>query len=126
MVDYIGTLMSGVTGILFVVLGIPLVLEKVPPNYIYGARINKYVFQDKEIWYAVNKETGQQISGYGVVLLLIAGTTVPFIGNVGAQLITTIAVGILMLVLAIVLLVRGIKTSNRMAVEKGLRSKDED
>lgn len=123
MENTIGTLMAGSLGIIFIALGIPLYLEKIPPNYWYGARINRYVFEDKEIWYAVNKGTGLQISIFGVLLVLIAAVTVPFLGNEKAQTIISIAVGVLMLPIVALMLTWGIRTTNRMAEEKGLKSR---
>lgn len=41
-------------GLLSVILGIPLYLQKVKPNYIYGYRTLK-TLSNERIWYAANK-----------------------------------------------------------------------
>jgi uncharacterized membrane protein len=56
----------GLIGIVFIALGIPLKRGKVPPNVWYGFRTRK-TLSNPEIWYAVNRVTGQD--------MIVAGTT---------------------------------------------------
>jgi uncharacterized membrane protein len=55
-------------GIVFVALGLPLKLEKVPPNWFYGFRTPK-TLSSKEIWYPVNRVAGIDMIRTGVVLI---------------------------------------------------------
>ncbi len=57
------------TGLLFVVLGIPLYLKKVKPNDMYGFRTPK-TMSDPEIWYAINSRGGFDFCIAGVVVML--------------------------------------------------------
>lgn len=61
------------SGLLFIGLGIPLILEKISPNSSYGFRTEK-TLSDPMIWYAANR-----VSGWGMV---VAGTVI-FLGSVG-------------------------------------------
>ena len=47
-------------GLLFVVLSIPLIQERVPPNSIYGFRTAKSL-SDPNIWYAINRISGSLV-----------------------------------------------------------------
>jgi len=49
-------------GPLFVLMTIPLILKKIPPNGWYGIRSEKLCTQgNEELWYKANKYGGQQI-----------------------------------------------------------------
>ena len=52
---------------LFIILSIPLILEKVRPNHIYGVRI-KTTFSNDEIWYKANKICGWYLLMASIVL----------------------------------------------------------
>ena len=54
-------------GFLFIVLSVPLIQERVPPNSSYGFRTAKSL-SDPKIWYAINRISG--------VDLLIAGALI--------------------------------------------------
>lgn len=58
---------SLILGGLLVVLSIPLILQKVPPNGLYGFRTEKTLSSDA-IWYEANARAG--------VALLVAGAVV--------------------------------------------------
>jgi len=59
------------TGLLMIVLAVPMVLEKVPPNNIYGFR-TKRTLSDPEIWYPANAYAGKWLLVYGVVTTAMA------------------------------------------------------
>ena len=42
------------SGILLILISIPLYLQKVPPNGLYGFRIRK-IMENPELWYPVNR-----------------------------------------------------------------------
>ena len=54
-------------GVLFIVLSVPLIQGRVPPNSFYGFRTAKSL-SDPKIWYAINRISG--------IDLLIAGTII--------------------------------------------------
>jgi uncharacterized membrane protein len=58
-----------VVGIVFVGLGIPLLLGRVPPNSWYGCRTNKSLSEER-IWYAINRVTGKDLILTGSLTLI--------------------------------------------------------
>jgi uncharacterized membrane protein len=60
-------LLYGLTGLLFVGIGIPLALQKVRPNPWYGFRTSK-TLSDPHIWYAANQVTGIDLILAGAAL----------------------------------------------------------
>ena len=48
------------SGILLVLVGIPLMLRKVPPNWAYGVRLEA-TLSDDSVWYAVNAQAGRDL-----------------------------------------------------------------
>lgn len=98
----INSLFIGV-GIIFIILAVPLILQKVPPNQWYGFRTPK-TLSDEHIWYPVNKLMGYDLLGVGIAIIisglsmLLTGRSLPlsqvlFI-NVGV-LLTALALGVL-------------------------------
>lgn len=59
-------------GLLFILLALPLVQKKVPPNGLYGFRISKALDSEAN-WYAVNAYGGRQLINWSVLLLVIGG-----------------------------------------------------
>jgi len=62
-----------IVGITFIIISIPGILEKVPPNRWYGFRVAK-TFSDERIWYAANRVMGIDMLIAG--LLIVAGAIV--------------------------------------------------
>jgi hypothetical protein len=64
--------MYGVTnlssGILFILISIPLVLEKIPMNRLYGFRVQK-AFSSDENWFKINRYGGSQLIKWSVFLV---------------------------------------------------------
>lgn len=83
-------------GLLFVGLGIPLALGKVPPNRLYGFR-TKRTLADAGLWYAANRFLGLAIIIAGMVT--VVGTLILFL--VGGGL-TLIEAAVLLSVIALV------------------------
>jgi len=57
-------------GVVFILISIPPILEKIPPNPYYGFRVGK-TLSDGRIWYAANR-----VMGYGMLisgLVIVAG-----------------------------------------------------
>jgi uncharacterized membrane protein len=62
-------LLYGLAGLVFIAIGIPLALERVPPNHWYGFRTVK-TFSNQTIWYAANRVAGIDLIIAGVVIAL--------------------------------------------------------
>ena len=63
------SLLFGGVGLLFVALSIPLIKGRVPPNSTYGFRTAKSL-SDPNIWYAINRISGQDLLVAGVLISL--------------------------------------------------------
>ncbi len=66
--NWIGIALAITTGVVFIVIGVPLMQRKIAPNRIYGYR-TKTTLCDPDIWYEVNAVTGKQLVILGVVLV---------------------------------------------------------
>jgi len=55
--------------ILFIILSIPLILKKIPPNHAYGLR-TKETLSNKPLWYKVNSLLGWYILIDGILLIV--------------------------------------------------------
>jgi uncharacterized membrane protein len=64
-------LMFSLVGIIYIGLGIPLSLGRIPPNSWYGCRTQK-TLSSEEIWYPVNRVTGRYMIISGVTVILTA------------------------------------------------------
>lgn len=49
-----------VSGLLLAVLAVPLILQRIPPNGLYGFRVPK-TLGNETIWYAVNRHFGKRM-----------------------------------------------------------------
>ena len=64
-------LIFSMVGVLYIGLGIPLLLGRVPPNSFYGCRTKK-TLSDEKLWYAVNRVTGRDLIIGGVAVVVTA------------------------------------------------------
>jgi len=62
------------TGFVFIVLSLPLIYQKVPPNHLYGFRVRK-TLSNPHIWYAANRVAGIDLFMAGMLILLTAVLT---------------------------------------------------
>lgn len=78
---------------LLIVLGIPMMLRRVPPNRYYGLRVPA-TFADQWVWYEANAAAGRDITLLGVLLTAIASVlpVLPFPFEFGALLWAAVAV----------------------------------
>jgi SdpI/YfhL protein family len=65
-----GTLVAVVIGVLCLVIGIPLFMERVKPYQIYGFRIRE-TLEHTHVWYAVNARSGKHFIVTGAILTLL-------------------------------------------------------
>lgn len=58
------------SGILFILLSIPLVAKKIPMNKFYGFRIPKS-FTSNENWFKINSYGGKQLISWSILLIIM-------------------------------------------------------
>ena len=60
---------SILSALLFIIISIPLIINKIPPNCLYGFRLRK-TLSDKGIWYKGNKYGGICLAVSGLITLI--------------------------------------------------------
>jgi uncharacterized membrane protein len=93
------SILFALVGLLFIGLSIPLILKKVPPNWIYGYRTKK-TLSNPTIWYEANHVFGKDffISG---LLTFIGSLVMLFLGQDADPIYAVIILlGVLLLSLA--------------------------
>jgi uncharacterized membrane protein len=58
------------TGTVYILVSVPLLLDKIGPNWFYGFRIAR-AYKSTEMWYKVNRIGAKVFVGYGVIMLAI-------------------------------------------------------
>lgn len=89
-------------GVLFICLGMPLLFDRIPPNFWYGCRTTK-TLSDENVWYAVNRVTGRDLIFGGIAVIASAVAVFIF----GRYVTPTLAVTtpLVVLVLAVIVVV---------------------
>lgn len=64
-------------GLLLVILAIPMIMGRVPPNNLYGFRTKK-THSNPEIWYPANTYAGKWLLAWGV-LMIVAALLLPWL-----------------------------------------------
>ena len=67
-------------GALDIVMGIPLLLEKVKPNWFYGFRL-PVTLSSKEIWYKSNRYVGRDFIAAGIIIITVSLVLLLFESN---------------------------------------------
>ena len=57
-------------GIVLILLSIPLVLRRVPPNHFYGFRVPA-THRDRSVWYDVNAAAGWEFIALGAIMVTL-------------------------------------------------------
>jgi uncharacterized membrane protein len=57
-------------GLLLVLIAIPMLLRRIPPNAFYGLRVPA-TFADEWVWYEANALAGRDLVALGVLLALV-------------------------------------------------------
>ena len=76
-------------GLIFIILSIPLIQEKVSPNVFYGFRTEK-TLSNPDLWYKVNKDFGYKMLYLGVILIVCNLILLSFNRSLGITTILTI------------------------------------
>ncbi len=63
-------LLAGVS-VLLVLVSIPLLLRRIPPNAFYGLRVPA-TYADEWVWYEANALAGRDMAALGVLLTVLA------------------------------------------------------
>ena len=71
------SLLFAAVGLLFIGLSVPLMLGKVPPNYLYGCR-TKETLSEPRVWYEANRVSGKDFALSGVLILVASLVMVVF------------------------------------------------
>lgn len=71
------SLLFTAVGMLFMGISVPLILERVPPNNVYGFRTRK-TLSDPKIWYAANRASGHHLLVAGAVVTASSAGTLLF------------------------------------------------
>jgi len=58
-----------ISGMIEIILGIPLLFEKIKPNKLYGFRVKK-TLSDENIWYKSNRYVGRDFIITGIILVM--------------------------------------------------------
>jgi hypothetical protein len=87
-------------GVLLALLGVPLILARVPPNRWYGFRVRR-TLSDPSVWYAANRYSGWWMLAAGVVSAVVAAAGyvaplgfVPYALTCGGVAVAAVAVGV--------------------------------
>ena len=99
-------------GILFIALGVPLLMGRVPPNPWYGCRTRK-TLSDERIWYEVNRVTGQDMILAGVVTLISSVVVFAFGSSLSPDAAAAVMVSVTLLSVA-GMVVHGLRAASRM------------
>jgi uncharacterized membrane protein len=103
-------LFTGV-GLLFVVLGVPLVQRRVGPNLLYGLRVPA-TLADEWVWYEANAASGRDLVVLGVAQVVLAiGLALVFRLPVDAYAVANVA---FLLVAVLVFAVVGWRRANQL------------
>ena len=60
-----------IVGVMEIILGLPLLFEKIKPNWFYGFRLPKSM-SNKEIWYKTNRYVGRDFIVAGIIVIIAA------------------------------------------------------
>jgi uncharacterized membrane protein len=61
--------MNVIIGIVLMIIALPMIANKIPPNPFYGFRVKK-TLENPEIWYKVNEYSGWRFFIAGAVILI--------------------------------------------------------
>ena len=110
----IAVLAFTITGIVFVLLGIPLFKRLVPPNYAYGLRVAA-TLTDKSVWYEANARSGRDFIIVGIAIVVVA--VLLFIARVPETVATWINLAFMFVVVAF-LVISGWRYANRLSRQR--------
>jgi uncharacterized membrane protein len=93
-----------ISGIAEILQGIPLMFEKVKPNWLYGFRLPGTVSK-KEVWYPVNRYLGRGMVIAGIILVI--STMFLFMVDMGLPLFEKTLVLLFLLIIPLAIVIAG-------------------
>ena len=81
------------TGILLMLISLPMIRRRVGPNHLYGLRVPA-TFADEWVWYEANARSGRDLFGLGLmqVMLAIALALLPSLSETAYALINAVVI----------------------------------
>jgi uncharacterized membrane protein len=64
-------LLYAIPGVAMILLAIPLMLRRIPPNPLYGLRVPA-TYKDEQVWYDANAASGRDLAVLGGCVTLLA------------------------------------------------------
>ncbi len=105
-------LLFSIVGVVYIGLGIPLLLQRVPPNGFYGCRTMK-TLSDVNTWYAVNRVTGRDLIIGGVAILFAALAVYLFGQAIDSKYVAAILLAVLISAV-LMMVVNSLRAQRRM------------
>jgi uncharacterized membrane protein len=103
--DVVLILTTIVVGMSEIILGIPLLFEKIKPNWVYGFRLPN-ILSNEEIWYKSNKYVGRDFIVAGMIVII--GSLILFaVKSEFSILEITWTITLLLILPIIIVLIRG-------------------
>lgn len=93
-------------GIIEIIMGLPLLLEKVKPNWLYGFRLPG-TLSDEEIWYKTNKYVGRDFVVMGILIIFFSLFLLFFMSSFTVFEITFVSIFLIILPM-IIIIIRGV------------------
>jgi uncharacterized membrane protein len=102
-------------GLILALIGWPLAQRRVGPNRWYGLRVPA-TFADQRVWYEANAMAGRDLIALGVLLLVLA-ITLPTVAGVRGPAFAIVEAGVAAIG-SLVMTVRGWRLANRLLRER--------
>lgn len=83
------------TGLLFVILAVPMILGKVPPNQWFGFRVQK-ALEDPDVWYPANAYAGKLLLVLGLIIMGTALILPRLLPDLSADNLAWVMVGVML------------------------------
>jgi uncharacterized membrane protein len=93
-----------ISGVAEIIQGIPLMFEKIKPNWLYGFRLPGTV-SNKEVWYPVNRYLGRGLVIAGIILVI--STLLLFMIDIGVPLFEKTLVLLFLLIIPLAIVIAG-------------------
>ena len=104
--DFFVILIFILVGVIEILLGLPLLYEKIKPNRFYGFRLPKTV-NNEDIWYNINKYTAKDMIISGIVIII--GMLILLLFKSSVSLSQIVLIGTILIVITLIIFfIRGL------------------
>ena len=105
-IDFFVILIFILVGVIEILLGLPLLYEKIKPNWFYGFRLPKTV-NNEDIWYNINKYTAKDMIISGIVIII--GMLILLLFKSSVSLSQIVLIGTILIVITLIIFfIRGL------------------